>query len=74
MFFHAVLIFSMQGSSVKHVPQRCGLAHFLQDEDVLQIVVKTAEEQRHDKNYGQKVQAFYNEYHEKKKKKDKLKT
>ena len=41
---------------------------------MLQIVVKTAEEQRHDKNYGQKVQAFYNEYHEKKKKKDKLKT
>jgi hypothetical protein len=41
----------------------------LQDEDVLQIVAKTAEEQRHDKNYGDKVQAYYDQYHAKKKKK-----
>ncbi|KAL6042753.1 Developmentally-regulated GTP-binding protein 2 [Balamuthia mandrillaris] len=62
------------GTSAKHCPQRCGLSHELHDQDVLQIAVKTAEEQRHDKNYGDKVQAYYKSYHEKKKKKAKLKT
>ena len=28
------------GTSVKHYPQRCGLPHVLQDEDVVQIVKK----------------------------------
>lgn len=28
------------GTSVKHTPQRCGLAHQLNDEDVIQIVKK----------------------------------
>ena len=28
------------GSSSKHYPQRCGLGHVLQDEDVVQIVKK----------------------------------
>eukprot|EP00475_Leptophrys_vorax_P040957 TRINITY_DN76863_c0_g1_i1.p2 TRINITY_DN76863_c0_g1~~TRINITY_DN76863_c0_g1_i1.p2 ORF type:complete len:130 (+),score=15.07 TRINITY_DN76863_c0_g1_i1:38-391(+) len=28
------------GTSVKHYPQRCGLAHTLHDEDVVQIVKK----------------------------------
>lgn len=28
------------GTSAKHYPQRCGLAHELQDEDVVQIVKK----------------------------------
>jgi hypothetical protein len=46
----------------------------LQDEDVLQIVAKTAEEQRHDKNYGDKVQAYYDQWHSAKKKKKPLKT
>ena len=48
--------------------------HTLEDEDVVQIVAKTAEEQRQDKNYGQKVQAFYDQWHAAKKKKAKLKT
>jgi len=62
------------GTSPKYNPQRCGLTHLLEDEDVLQIVIKTAEEQRHDKGYGQKVQAYYDNYHQGKKKKKPLKT
>lgn len=33
------------GRSTKHDPMRCGLAHQLQDEDVLQIVAKTVTQQ-----------------------------
>ena len=53
---------------------RCGLKHDLQDEDVLQIVAKTAEEQRHDKNYSEKVQTYYDNYPQSKKKKKPLKS
>lgn len=35
----------MWGRSTKHDPMRCGLAHPLQDEDVLQIVPKTITQQ-----------------------------
>eukprot|EP01120_Amphizonella_sp_Union-15-10_P012104 TRINITY_DN5325_c0_g1_i1.p1 TRINITY_DN5325_c0_g1~~TRINITY_DN5325_c0_g1_i1.p1 ORF type:complete len:406 (-),score=73.71 TRINITY_DN5325_c0_g1_i1:5-1222(-) len=62
------------GTSVKQMPQKVGLKHTLHDQDVLQIVLKTAEEQRQEKNYSQKVQAYYDSYHEKKKKKKPLKT
>lgn len=62
------------GSSTKHQPQRCGLAHELHDEDVLQVVKKTVQQLRRDKGYGEKVQAYYDAYHEKKKKKKPLKT
>jgi len=57
------------GTSAKFSPQRCGVKHELHDEDVLQIVAKTAEEQRHDKSYSDKVQAYYDSYHSKKKEK-----
>ena len=30
------------GTSSKHYPQRCGLSHVLEDEDVVQIVKKKA--------------------------------
>eukprot|EP01100_Stratorugosa_tubuloviscum_P008809 TRINITY_DN367_c0_g2_i2.p1 TRINITY_DN367_c0_g2~~TRINITY_DN367_c0_g2_i2.p1 ORF type:complete len:404 (+),score=191.05 TRINITY_DN367_c0_g2_i2:124-1335(+) len=62
------------GQSTKYNPQHCGLQHQLCDEDVLQIAKKTAEEQRHEKNYSERVQAFYDDYHEKKKKKKPLKS
>jgi len=59
------------GSSTKHNPQRVGLKHMLQDEDVVQVVTKTSVEQKHDKNFGQKVQQYKDNYHEKKKLKKK---
>jgi len=62
------------GRSTKYNPQRCGLSHQLCDEDVIQVAKKTAEEQRHDKNYGDKVQAYYDNYHASKKKKKPLKS
>jgi len=62
------------GTSTKYSPQRCGLKHTCQDEDVLQVVAKTAEEQRHEKGYSEKVQAYYDNYHSGKKKKKPLKS
>jgi len=58
------------GTSTKYTPQRVGLKHRIEDEDVLQIVIKTAEEQRHDKSYSDKVQNYYDS----KKKKNKQKS
>jgi ribosome-interacting GTPase 1 len=34
------------GTSAKHSPQRCGLGHTLDDEDVVQIVSKTIKQQQ----------------------------
>ena len=46
------------GTSAKHSPQRCGVEHQLDDEDVVQIVTKTNSQQRQDKNYQAMVQGF----------------
>jgi len=45
----------------------------LHDEDVLQVVKKTVQQLRRDKNYGERVQSYYDKYHEKKKKKSQKK-
>jgi ribosome-interacting GTPase 1 len=49
------------GSSTKHegVAQHVGILHALQDEDVVQIMKKTVEEEKSSKDYAQKVQAHY---------------
>ena len=56
------------GTSTKHSPQRVGLAHVMEDEDVLQVVTKTVTQQKRDKNYQKVVQDYYDDWHRKKKK------
>ena len=62
------------GTSTKHDPQRCGLSHVLEDQDVLQIVPKTVSQQKKAKDYAKKVQAARDALAERGKSKPKLKT
>lgn len=53
------------GTSAKHSPQRCGLGHKLDDEDVVQIVAKTIKQQQHDKNYTSLAQQYQDKHSKK---------
>lgn len=46
------------GRSTKYSPQRCGLAHVIADEDVIQIVPKTLVQEKQSKDYRAKVDAY----------------
>lgn len=46
------------GRSTKHNPQHVGLSHVLADEDVVQIVPKTLVQQKHSKEYRQRVDSY----------------
>lgn len=62
------------GTSTKHQPQRVGLLHTLEDEDVVRIVKKTNAKQKKDKSYNERVQKHFDEIKQKRKNKTKLKT
>ena len=53
------------GTSAKHAPQRCGINHPLEDQDVVQVVAKTVKQQQQDKTYVQFSQ-LANDKHAKK--------
>eukprot|EP00941_MAST-03F_sp_MAST-3F-sp1_P004342 g4342.t1 len=62
------------GVSTKYAMQRCGLRHKLQDQDVIQIMTRTNQQQRRTKDYAKQVQEIYDNYKHRKKNKKALKT
>lgn len=56
------------GRSTKYNPQRVGINHILQDEDVIEIVTLTVQQERRSKNYNKKCQEVYDAYKLRKKK------
>jgi hypothetical protein len=51
------------GISTKNSPQRCGLSHILDDEDIVQIMTKTMKQHTaQDTNYGQLAQQYQDKH------------
>jgi len=50
------------GKSAVHAPQRCGLRHKLDDEDVVQIVTKTIKQQQGSTNYAALAQEYQDKH------------
>ena len=50
------------GKSAVHAPQRCGLTHKLDDEDVVQIVAKTIKQQQGSTNYAMIAQEYQDKH------------
>jgi len=50
------------GTSAVHAPQRCGLSHILDDEDVVQIVTKTIKQQANSSNYVMQAQEYQDKH------------
>jgi len=50
------------GTSAVHAPQRCGLSHILDDQDVVQIVTKTIKQQANSSSYVMQAQEYQDKY------------
>ncbi len=53
------------GKSAVHAPQRCGLTHKLDDEDVVQIVTKTIKQQQNSTSYATLAQEYQDKHSKK---------